>query len=61
VTKPSARRFPPHWSVEELVECFIVRDPNGQALGYFYYDDEPYRLSVNRPLSKDERDCQPRR
>jgi hypothetical protein len=23
---PSARRFPPPWSVEKLPECFIVRD-----------------------------------
>ena len=30
---PSARRFPPPWSVEETAPCFIVRDANGQALG----------------------------
>jgi hypothetical protein len=23
------RRFPPPWSIEELEECFIVRDANG--------------------------------
>jgi hypothetical protein len=23
------RRFPPPWSIEELDECFIVRDANG--------------------------------
>ena len=34
------RRFPPPWSIEELDECFIVRDANGQALGYFYFDEE---------------------
>ena len=28
---PSARRFPPPWSVEETAPCFIVRDANGQA------------------------------
>jgi len=34
------RRFPPPWSIEELDECFIVRDADGQALGYFYFDEE---------------------
>ncbi len=35
---PSARRFPPPWIIEENNDaCFIVRDANGQALGYFYF------------------------
>jgi hypothetical protein len=29
-----ARRFPPPWSIEELAECFIVRDATGHALDY---------------------------
>ncbi len=30
------RRFPPPWIIEEHDNaCFIVRDNNGQALGYF--------------------------
>ena len=34
--KRRARRFPPRWTVEELNNArFIVRDKNGQALGYF--------------------------
>ncbi len=38
---PSARRFPPAWIIEEHNDaCFIVRDATGQALGYFYFDDE---------------------
>jgi hypothetical protein len=40
------RRFPPPWSVEEEEACFIVRDATGQALSYFYYDDEPGRHSA---------------
>jgi hypothetical protein len=28
------RRFPPHWSVEELDTCFVARDQSGAgALG----------------------------
>ena len=34
------RRFPPPWSVEEADACF-VRDANGQALAYVYFEDEP--------------------
>jgi hypothetical protein len=38
----SKRRFPPPWTVDEMNDsCFIVRDKNGQALGYFYFEDEP--------------------
>jgi hypothetical protein len=33
------RRFPPPWTVDEANNaCFIVRDKNGQALGYFYFE-----------------------
>ena len=39
---PSVRRF----HAEETDACFTVRDANGQALGYFCYDDEPHRRSV---------------
>jgi len=37
------RRFPPPWSVEETDACFIVRDKNGQALAYVYFEEEPGR------------------
>jgi hypothetical protein len=47
------RRFPPPWSVEEQDACFVVRDHNGQALAYVYFEDEPGRRSdypsVSRP------------
>jgi hypothetical protein len=31
----------PPWSVEEQAACFIVRDANGEALSYVYYESEP--------------------
>ncbi len=38
------RRFPPLWSIEEANNaCFIVRDSTGQALGYFYFEEESGR------------------
>ncbi len=49
------RRFPPPWSIEEHNEaCFIVRDSTGQALGYFYFEDEPGRRSAAKLLTRDE-------
>jgi hypothetical protein len=39
----SPRRFPPPWSVDEQEASFIVRDKNGQALAYVYFDEEPGR------------------
>jgi hypothetical protein len=42
------RRFPPPWTIEEANNaCFIVDDATGQALGYFYFDDEPQRRSAD--------------
>jgi hypothetical protein len=41
---PTARRFPPPRTIEENNDaCFIVNDATGQALGYFYFEDEPGR------------------
>jgi hypothetical protein len=33
------------WSVEAMDVCFIVRDVNGQALAYVYFEEEPGRRS----------------
>jgi hypothetical protein len=46
------RRFPPPWSVEEQSPCYAVRDFDGQALGYGYFEDEPGRRCVRKTLSK---------
>ncbi len=52
---PSARRFPPPWSVDEYNDaCFVVRDQNGQQLAYVYFEEEPGRRSAAKLLSKDE-------
>jgi hypothetical protein len=48
------RRFPPPWSAEVTPNCFIVRDANGQALTYVYYENEPGRRSAAKLLTKDE-------
>jgi hypothetical protein len=48
------RRFPPPWTVEETDACFIVRDHNGQALSYVYFEEEQGRRSAAKLLTKDE-------
>jgi hypothetical protein len=52
---PSARRFPPPWALDETNDaCFIVRDVNGQALAYVYFEDEPGRRAAAKLLTRDE-------
>jgi len=49
------RRFPPPWDIEEAnASCFIVRDKNGQALAYVYFEDEPGRRAAAKLLTRDE-------
>ena len=50
----NARRFPPPWSIEERRACFIVKDGNGQALAYVYFEEEPGRRSAENLMSHDE-------
>jgi hypothetical protein len=38
--------FPSPWPAEKTDACFIVRDANGHALAYVYFEDEP---SGDRP------------
>jgi hypothetical protein len=47
------------WSVDEPDpkldrQCFIVRDANGQALAYVYYEQEPGRRAAAKLLTGDE-------
>jgi hypothetical protein len=48
------RRFPPPWIVEDHLACFIIKDSDGQALAYVYYEEEPGRQAAAKQLSKDE-------
>ena len=49
------RHFPPPWLVEELDSCFVVKDANGQALAYMYFEKEPLRRFRRRELlTRDE-------
>ena len=45
------RRFPPPWTIDDAnAACFIVRDSTGQALGYFYFEEEPGRRAAAKLL-----------
>ena len=49
------RRFPPPWTIDEANDArFIVRDATGQALSYFYFEEEPGRRSAAKLLTRDE-------
>jgi hypothetical protein len=50
----TARRFPPPWTAEDHLACFIVKDSTGQALAHIYYEIEPGQRSAAKLLSKDE-------
>jgi hypothetical protein len=64
------RHFPEPWSVEELDACFVVKDLNGQALAYMYFEKERVtdivaavsclrgtRRGVSRPFLPSCRSC----
>ena len=51
----TSRRFPPPWDIEEHNRsCFIVRDNNGQALAYVYFEAEPGRRTAAALFTRDE-------
>jgi hypothetical protein len=53
-TSDHPSRLSPPWVAEETPACFIVRDHNGQALAYVYFEDEPGRRSAARLPTRDE-------
>ena len=51
---PGSRRFPPRWDIEEAnAACLIVKDNNGQALAYVYFEQEPGRRAAANLLTRD--------
>jgi hypothetical protein len=54
MTDQHQRRFTPPWDIEDNGACFIVRDSNGQALSYVYYENEPGRRAAAGLLTRDE-------
>jgi hypothetical protein len=55
----SERRFTPSGDIEDNGACFIVRDNNGQALSYVYYENEPGRRAAAGLLTRDEGGASP--
>jgi len=57
MTEPR-NRFPPPWTVDEPDKldrrCFIVRDGNGQALAYVYFEGELGARGAANLLTRDE-------
>jgi hypothetical protein len=49
------RSFPPPWSVEEHAAYFVVRDHNGRALAYIYYENKPGRRWAGKLLTNENR------
>ena len=49
------RRFPRPWDIEEHNQsCFIVRDNNGLALAYIYFETDAGRRPAANLLTRDE-------
>jgi hypothetical protein len=44
----------PPWTIEDNGACYIVKDRNGQALAYVYYENEPGRRTAANLLTRDE-------
>jgi hypothetical protein len=51
----TGRRFPRPWDIEEINKAaFVVRDNNGTALAYVYFEEEPGRRTAAGLLTRDE-------
>jgi endo-1,4-beta-D-glucanase Y len=42
------------WTVEERPACYIVKDANGFAVAYVYYEEEPGRRAAANLMTQDE-------
>ena len=51
----SPRHFPAPWTFEDHNDaCFIVKDANGLAVAYVYYEEEPGRRKAANLMTKEE-------
>jgi endo-1,4-beta-D-glucanase Y len=51
----TVRRFPAPWTIEEANNaCFVVKDANGFAVSYVYFEIEPGRRTAANLMTKDE-------
>jgi hypothetical protein len=49
------RRVPPPWTFEEANStCFVVKDANGFAVCYVYYESELGRRTAANLMTKDD-------
>jgi hypothetical protein len=48
------RHFSPPWTIDDNGACFIIRDHNGQALSYVYFETEAGRRTAANLLTRDE-------
>jgi hypothetical protein len=49
------RRFPVPWTFEDQNNaCFIVKDGNGLAVAYVYYEEDTGRRTTANLMTKDE-------
>ena len=46
------RRFSQPWDIDDNGASFIVRDHNGQALAYVYFEEEPGRRAAANLLAR---------
>jgi hypothetical protein len=54
MTPSPSRGFSALSNITSSRRAVIVRDANGQALAYVYFEDEPGRRSAAKLLTKDE-------